>query len=143
MRQKEDIHVLAFRRAVEARELERVGDLLTEDVVFHSPIAFRPYCGREMVARIINLVATILEDFTFQREIGAESDDDHALVFGAGIGDLSIRADDFVHTDAKGLIDEFTVMLRPLRAVHAFEDQMRVRFAAATAATPDNPDPAR
>ncbi len=75
-----------------------------------------------MVARIINLVATILEDFTFQREIGAESDDDHALVFGARIGDLSIQGCDSVHTDAKGLIDEFTVMLRPLRAVHAFED---------------------
>ncbi len=37
VRQKEDIHVLAFRRAVEARELERVGDLLTEDVVFPQP----------------------------------------------------------------------------------------------------------
>jgi hypothetical protein len=143
VRQKEDIHVLAFRRVVEARELERIGELLTEDVVFHSPIAFRPYRGREMVARIINLVATILEDFTFQGEIGAESDDDHALVFGARIGDLSIQGCDFVHTDAKGLIDEFTVMLRPLRAVHAFEDQMRVRFAAAMAATPDNPNPAR
>jgi hypothetical protein len=141
VRQKEDSHVLAFRRALEARELDRIGQLLTEDVVFHSPIAFRPYRGREMVARIINLVATILEDFTFQCEIGAESDDDHALVFGARIGDLSIQGCDFVHTDAEGLIDEFTVMLRPLRAVHAFEDQMRVRFAAAMAAAPDSPEP--
>jgi hypothetical protein len=127
---RKEIHMLAFRRAVEARELERVGELLTEDVVLHSPIAFRPYRGREMVARIINLVASILEDFTFQREIGAESDNDHALVFGARIGDLSIQGCDFVRTNAEGLIDELTVMMRPLRAVHAFEEQMRVRFAA-------------
>jgi SnoaL-like domain len=140
---KKEIHMLAFRRAVEARELERVGELLAEDVVLHSPIAFRPYRGREMVATIINLVASILEDFTFQREIGAESDDHHALVFGARIGDLSIQGCDFLHTDANGLIDEFTVMLRPLRAVQAFEEQMRVRFAAAVAATPQSPEPAR
>jgi hypothetical protein len=133
----------AFRRAVEAKKLDTVGELLTEDIVLHSPIAFTPYRGREMVAKIINLVATILEDFTFQREIGAESDDHHALVFTARIGDLSIQGCDFVHTDAGGLIDEFTVMLRPLRAVHAFEDQMRVRFVAAMAATPDSPKPAR
>ena len=132
---RKEINVLAFRRAVEARELERVGELLTEDVVLHSPIAYRPYRGREMVAGIINLVTTILEDFTYQCEIGAESDNDHALVFGARIGDLSIQGCDFVHTDAEGLIDEFTVMLRPLRAVHAFEERMRAKFAAAMAAT--------
>jgi len=135
--------MLAFRRAVEARELESVGALLTEDVVFHSPIAFRPYRGREMVATIINLAATIFEDFTFQREIGAESDEDHALVFDARIGDLSIQGCDFVHTDTEGLIDDLTVMLRPLWAVHAFEEQMRVRFAAAMAATPTNSKPGR
>jgi hypothetical protein len=130
-KRRKGINVLAFRRAVEARELDRVGELLNEHVVLHSPVAFTPYCGREMVATIIKLAGSILEDFTFQREIGAESDDDHALVFGAHIGDLSIQGCDFVHTDADGLIDEFTVMLRPLRAVHAFEDQMRVRFSTA------------
>jgi hypothetical protein len=121
--------MIEFRRAVEARELDRVGELFTDDVVLHSPIAFKPYQGRETVATIISLVASILQDFAFQREIGAESDDDHALVFGARIGDLSIQGCDFIHTDANGLIDELTVMMRPLRAVQAFETQMRARFA--------------
>ena len=120
--------MLAFRRAVEAREFDRIGALLAEDVVLHSPIAFRPYDGRETVARIINLVAIILKDFVYEREIGAETDNDHALIFGARIDDLSIQGCDFVHTDASGLIDELTVMMRPLRAVQAFEAQMRARF---------------
>jgi hypothetical protein len=59
-------------------------------------------------------------------------------VFGAHIGDLSIQGCDFLHTDADGLIDEFTVMLRPLQAVQAFQEQMRVKLAAAMVATPDN-----
>jgi hypothetical protein len=95
-----------------------------------------------MVTTIIRTAATIFEGFAYQHEIGAETDDTHALVFGARIGDLSIQGCDFLHTDADGLIDEFTVMLRPLRAVHAFEEQMRVKFAAAMAATPEHRWPA-
>jgi SnoaL-like protein len=135
---QKEIGMLAFRRAVEAHELDEIGELFAEDIVFHSPIAFKPYYGREMVSNIIRIAATIFEDFAYQREIGAETDDAQALVFGARIGDLSIQGCDFLHTDADGLIDEFTVMLRPLRAVHAFEEQMRVKFAAAMAPTPDN-----
>jgi hypothetical protein len=121
----------AFRRVVEAREFERLGDVFAEHVVLHSPIAFKPYEGREMVVKIVTIVASIFDDFTFQREIGADTDDDHALMFGARVGDMSIQGCDFLHTDADGLVDQITVMLRPLKAVQAFEEQMRVQFAAA------------
>lgn len=134
--------MLAFRRLVETHDLDRVGELLTESVVLNSPIAFRPYHGREMVANIITLVATVLEDFTYEREISTPSDQHHALMFRARVGDLSIQGCDFVHTDAEGLIDELTVMLRPLRAVHAFAEQMSSRIAAATTAVSDtSPSP--
>ena len=133
--------MLAFRRLVEANDLERVGELLAESVVLNSPVAFRPYQGREMVAQIINLVATVFEDFTYEREIS--SDDYHALMFRARVGNLSIHGCDFVHTDAEGLIDELTVMLRPLRAVHAFQEQMSSRIAATMTAASDPHTPGR
>ena len=66
------------------------------------------------------------------------TDEDHALVFDARIGDLSIQGCDFVRTDADRLIDQLTVMLRPLRAVQAFEEQMRAQFAAAMAVMSDS-----
>ena len=121
-----------FRRAVEAGAFDQLGELLAADVVFHSPIAFKPYHGRQTVATILSIVPTIFEDFAYQREIGAETDADHALMFSARIGQLDIFGCDFLHTDDDGLIDEFTVMLRPLRAIHAFEEQMRSKFAAVT-----------
>jgi hypothetical protein len=123
--------VHAFRRAVEAREIESLGEVFAEHVVLNSPIARRPYEGREMVVKIVALVASIFEDFAFQREIGAETESDHALMFAARVGEMSIQGCDFLHTGADGLVDEITVMLRPLKAVHAFEEQMRVRFSAA------------
>lgn len=121
----------AFRSVVEAREFDRLDEVFAEHVVLHSPIARRPYEGREMVVKIVTLVASVFEDFAFQRQIGADTDDDHALMFAARVGDMSIQGCDFLHTGADGFVDEITVMLRPLKAVQAFEEKMRVQFAAA------------
>jgi hypothetical protein len=129
--------MLAFRRAVESRQIERIGELLADDVVLHSPVTFKPYHGRDAVMGIINAVSTILDDFTYQRQLGTAAGVDHALVFGARVGELSIQGCDFLHTNADGLIDELTVMLRPLKAVLAFKDQMRLKLAAAMEAVAD------
>jgi hypothetical protein len=46
------------------------------------------------------------------------------------VGDLKIQGCDFVHTGTDGLIDEITVMLRPLKAVTVFAEKMRAQVAA-------------
>jgi hypothetical protein len=131
-----------FRRVIESNELDRIGDILAGDVLLNSPIAFKPYRGRETVAKIINLVYDVLDDFAFHHEIGADGGAERALVFNARIGGLSLQGCDFVHTDHHGHIDELTVMMRPLQAVQSFEKQMRERFAAAMAAPPVDTRPA-
>ncbi|TSD99642.1 nuclear transport factor 2 family protein [Skermania sp. ID1734] len=119
-----------FRTAVETRGFEDIGELFAEDVVFHSPIAHKPYQGRETLTWILRAVSKIFEDFEYEREIGSEAEGDAALVFRARVGELTIEGCDFLHTNSEGLIDDFTVMLRPLKAVHAFEARMRVEFEA-------------
>ncbi|MGY4710970.1 nuclear transport factor 2 family protein [Mycolicibacterium sp. CBM1] len=119
----------AFRAAVEAGDFDALPALMTEDVVFRSPIAHKPYQGRDTVAVILRAVSRVFVDLTYVREIGGDGSPDHALVFTAKVGELEINGCDFLHTRADGLIDEFTVMLRPLKAVNAFAEQMGVEFA--------------
>ena len=120
-----------FRVAVEAGDFDALPALFAEDVVFRSPIAHKPYHGRETVGAILHAVSNVFEDLTYEREIGADGAADHALVFNARVGDLQINGCDFLHTRPDGLIDEFTVMLRPLKAVNAFAEKMAVEFAKA------------
>jgi ketosteroid isomerase-like protein len=122
-----------FRTAVEAGDFDALPALFAEDVVFHSPIAHRPYHGRQTMGAILRAVSNVFEDLAYEREIGAGGGPDHALVFNARVGDLEINGCDFIHTRDDGLIDEFTVMLRPLKAVNAFAEKMAVEFAKATA----------
>lgn len=122
-----------FRAAVEAGDFAAIPAMCAEDVVFRSPIAHKPYVGREMLGVILGAVSRVFEDLRYVREIGGETDPDHALVFVAKVGDLEINGCDFLHTGPDGLIDEFTVMLRPLKAVNAFAEKMGAEFARAVA----------
>jgi hypothetical protein len=120
-----------FRTAIEARDLDAVKALLSEDVVFRSPIVFKPYRGRATVGALLEAVGRVFEDFTYTREIGAPDSRDHALVFEARIGDKHIEGCDFLHVDENDSIDELVVMVRPLSAAHALADAMQAQLASA------------
>jgi SnoaL-like domain len=121
----------AFRAAVESSDQEAVVALLAEDVVFRSPIVFQPYHGRDALAAILLAVSRVFEDFRYEREIGVDGARDHALVFKARIGDREVHGCDFLHTDENGLIDELSVMVRPLSAALALAEAMKVQLEAA------------
>lgn len=120
----------AFRKAVEARDVEAMTALLAEDVVFRSPAVFRPYEGRAVTAAILAEVIEVFEDFRYVREIGHDGDRDHALVFEARVGDRHLTGCDFLHLDEDGLIDDFMVMVRPLTGAHALAGEMGARWEA-------------
>jgi hypothetical protein len=117
-----------FRAAVEARDIDAAVALMSDRVVFHSPVAFKPYAGREAVAVILRAVIEVFEDFRYAREIGAADAADHALVFRARIGAREVEGCDFLHRGADGLIDELTVMVRPLNGVLALAEAMKVKL---------------
>jgi hypothetical protein len=128
----------AFRAAVEAGDFASLPVMFAEDVVFRSPIAHKPYHGRETVGVILQAVSRVFEDLTYIREFG--DDTDHALIFTARVGELEINGCDFLHTGEGGLIDEFTAMLRPLKAVTLFAEKMSVEFAKAVQEAAEKPD---
>lgn len=118
----------AFRKAIEAQDLDAAEALLAENVVFTSPVVFKPYPGKAITAAILRGVARVFEDFRYVREINDADGRDHALVFTARVGDREIQGCDFIHVDDNGLIDEFTVMVRPLSAAQALQAAMAAQF---------------
>ncbi|HEY9368164.1 nuclear transport factor 2 family protein [Streptomyces sp.] len=117
-----------FRTAVENRDAAAIEALLSDDVVFTSPVAFKPYPGKAITAAILRGVMRVFEDFTYVREIANPDGRDHALVFTATVGGREIQGCDFLHFDEDGKIDDFTVMVRPLSAAQALAEAMGAQF---------------
>ncbi|MEV6503005.1 nuclear transport factor 2 family protein [Streptomyces prunicolor] len=118
----------AFREAVEAQDMDAVEALLAEEVVFTSPVVFKPYPGKAITAAILHGVARVFEDFRYVREIGDPDGSDSALMFAARVGDRELTGCDFIHVNEEGLIDELTVMVRPLSGAQALQAAMGAQF---------------
>ncbi len=117
-----------FRAAVEARDEAAIEALLADNVVFTSPVAFKPYPGKAMTAAILRAVIQVFEDFRYVREIADTNGRDHAFVFEATVDGKQLTGCDFLHFDERGKIDEFMVMVRPLSAAQALAARMGEQF---------------
>lgn len=121
-----------FRAAVEARDTAAIEAMLAENVVFTSPVAFKPYPGKAITAAILRGVLRVFEDFRYVREIAGADGRDHALVFTATVNGKQVNGCDFLHVDDDGLIDDFMVMVRPLSGAQALAEAMAAEFARIT-----------
>ena len=106
-----------FRAAVESGSLDAMISCLAPDVVFHSPITFKPYEGREAVSALLGVVFETFEDFRYTDEL--EGHGTHGLIFHARVGTKQVEGLDLLREDDDGLISDFTVMVRPLSAAIA------------------------
>jgi len=118
----------SFRKAVEAGDFAAIEEMLAEDVVFTSPVAFKPYPGKAITAAILRGVSRVFTDFRYVREIAGADGRDHALVFEAKVGGKQLTGCDFLHFDEDGRIDDFMVMVRPLTAAQALSEAMGAQF---------------
>lgn len=116
----------SFRAAAEAGDVPAMQACLADDVVFRSPVAHKPYEGKAITAAILANVVEVFEDFRYVRELG--DDAGHALVFEAKVDGLDITGCDFLLLDDHGLITDFMVMVRPLKATQALAEAMGARF---------------
>ena len=114
-----------FRAAVEARDHDAMVACLTDDVLLYSPVAFKPFSGKESVRGLFDALFQVFEDFRYVDEL--EGDGSHALIFRATVGGKDIEGLDHMVFDADGLVTEFTVMMRPLSALVAMRDAMSAR----------------
>lgn len=117
-----------FRKAVEEHDEAAIAALLADNVVFTSPVAFKPYVGKPITAAILRGVLRVFEDFRYIREIHDSNGRDHAFVFEATVSGKKVNGCDFLHFDDEGLIDDFVVMVRPLSGATALSEAMGAQF---------------
>ena len=107
-----------------------LNELLAEDVVFRSPVAFNPYPGKQVVFFILSNVIQVFENFTYHREFFTEDGFSVVLEFSANVGEKKLKGIDMIRFNEQGQIVDFEVMIRPKSGLEALAVQMGQRMAA-------------
>jgi len=115
----------AWHRMIEERDASSLDDVLADDAVFHSPVVHTPQEGKALTKLYLSAAIMVLggSDFTYVREV--VNDSDAVLEFTAEVNGIHINGVDMIHWNADGKIDDFKVMIRPLKAVNLLHGLMR------------------
>lgn len=123
-----------FQAAILSGDREQIADALADDVVFRSPVVYRPYEGRDAVMVVLDAVSRVFEDFEYVDRM--EGDGSAALIFRARVGDREIEGLDHLRYGDDGRLSELRVMVRPMSGMHALAEAMKVELERAAAAAP-------
>jgi hypothetical protein len=122
----------AFRAAAESKDFSQINELAREDVVFRSPVVFKPYEGREALAMLLSGVVQVFEDFRYVDQV--ETGNTAVLVFEAKVGDRQLNGVDILNFDDDGKVAEMMVMVRPMSGVNALAEAMQRKLSELEAA---------
>lgn len=104
--------------------------MLAEDAVFHSPVVHSPQAGKPKVMLYLLSAAKVLggDSFRYVREL---IDGNQAcLEFEAELDGVHINGIDLIAFDDEGLIKDFKVMVRPVKAVNKLWELMAAQLQA-------------
>ena len=119
-----------WHRLLKDRDVAALDSLLSDQVVFYSPIVFTPQVGKAITARFLTAAFHVLvnDSFHYVREIVGSRD--AVLEFSVEIDGIVVNGVDMIRWDDTGKIIEFKVMLRPLKAIQLVHQKMAALLQA-------------
>ena len=127
--------IARWHEMLETRDMSILNELLAEEVVFRSPVAFQPYPGKQLVFFILTNVIQVFEKFTYHREFISEDGNNVVLEFSANVGDKKLKGVDMIQFNEEGQMIDFEVMIRPKSGLEALAVQMGQRMQSFQAKT--------
>ena len=111
-------------------QAEELAAIIREDAVFHSPVVHTPQTGRDLVVAYLSAAGQTLgnDSFTYVREL---IDGQNAMLeFETQMDGVHVNGVDIIRFDEDGMIADFKVMVRPLKAVNKVWEQMAAALAS-------------
>jgi len=134
---------------VAKRHFRDLPSIIAVDAVYHSPVEWHPYPGRDLVCLLVRTAAGVFEAFEYQREFGRG--DDAMLEFSAHVGDIELKGVHILRFNGAGEIIDIDLIARPAKGVMALGNgvaskaapQIKAALAAAQVRRVDGDDAIR
>lgn len=113
-----------WHQVVRDRDAKQLDSLLSDKVVFHSPVVHTPQVGKRITKQYLRAALHVFvnDSFRYVREIAGERD--AVLEFQVEIDGISVNGVDIITWDEQDQMVDFKVMIRPLKAVNLIHQKM-------------------
>lgn len=105
--------------------------MLAEDAVFHSPVVHTPQAGKAKVMAYLTAAGSVFGNGTFRYVRELVDGNDVMLEFMAEMDGVTVNGVDIIQFDDSGLISDFKVMVRPLKAINKIWELMAAQLEPA------------
>ena len=113
-----------WHQIVQTRDLGALKRLLTEDVVFESPVVHTPQVGKSITTKYLQAAMHVLGNQSFSYLNQWYGPSSAVLEFQSTCEGIVINGVDMITWNADGQITHFKVMVRPLKAVNKLHQLM-------------------
>ncbi|WP_298470766.1 nuclear transport factor 2 family protein [uncultured Erythrobacter sp.] len=127
----EDVLARWYQVASNGSKTDELRSIMHKDAVFHSPVVHTPQVGQAIVVAYLSAAGQTLgnESFRYVREVVGENA--AVLEFTTEMDGIHVNGIDMITFDDDGLITDFKVMVRPLKAVNKVWEMMAAQLEKA------------
>lgn len=115
-------HLKAFTAAMQRKNLDAMFTHMADDVVLRTPLVAEPFQGKAAIRPVLEALFRVVDAFEL---IEMMQGPEHASqFFRVTVGSDQLEAMDYWRLNDAGLIQEMTVLWRPLPAVAAVQNKL-------------------
>ena len=119
-----------WHKCIEERDMSLLDSILHDDVVFYSPVIFRPQHGKALTSMYLQGASMVLNKKTFVYTKEVVNENHLFLEFECTVDDILINGIDMITLNDDGKIIEFKVMMRPMKAIFLMKEKMAALLEA-------------
>ena len=115
-------HIHAFTDAMQRKDLEAMLTHMTDDVVLKTPLVAEPFRGKAALRPVVEALLRVVDAFAFHEVM--QGPQHVSSFFRVTVGSVELDGMDYWRLNDAGLIQEMTVLWRPLPAVAAVQNKL-------------------
>jgi hypothetical protein len=123
-------HIHAFTAAMQRKDLDVMLTHMADDIILKTPLVAEPFKGKAAIRPVVEALLRVVDKFDF-REV-MQGPGHVSAFFGITVGPNELDGVDFWRIDEAGLIQEMTVLWRPLPAIVAAQNKLALGDGAQT-----------
>jgi hypothetical protein len=112
----------ALLYGMHARDMQKVAENISEDIVLKSPIFADPFVGREQAVGVITHLLSVVDKFEPGEILWGENK--FAAILKLTVGTTDVEGVDVMTLDEEGKVNSMTIQWRPLPAVVEVQNRL-------------------